>query len=705
MKKETPPFLRSPYDNQDCRRPLKRVVPWLSLGSLSLFTLSVQAADKYVRKGATGANNGTDWTNAYNELSQVSYSGLSGFTLYIAEGTYTTNLPSMNNVDNCTIRRATVATHGTATGWNNAYDGQVTASNTGKFVYMSGCDNVVFDGGGTKEPWLFRIVGQTAYNGKFEIQGGSNITIRYLDMDGNGCQPNEVNGPEDGFRIGGTTNLILEHNWIHNYYYCTGSGNVGHSDGIHMPSVNGCIIRYNKFQDSGMLLYFGDCTWANQYADNVHVHHNIFIQQAGTLAPNESNYRVEDHKGITRTSAIYWISENNTYYAASGSGVGGLYENTDCPGTSTRRIIRNNILINMDVSLSGGVGTAQNNQIVGGTVFGTGVSSANPLFVNQAGLNFRLQAGSPCIDTGVSTVLGYGENITAATPDYDGVPIGAQRSRGAFEYETGAPGPVPSSPEISVSPNALNFGTVLVGTNVSLPISVTNTGTGTLTGSASVSTPFSIVSGGTYSLGADQTQTVVIRYAPTSTGLNNGSASFSGAGGASASVSGTAQQVLSELTFDSTSGTITSPFVANGSGYISQPDETGLTGSGRAVYVVNIPSAGDYTISANVNAPHEGANSLFINIDAEPTDPAMIWDIPLTTGFQDRTVSWRGNGTFSSAQYTTKVFSLSAGTHQLIVRGREMGTQLRRITLAPATSSPPPAPPSSPSNLRVVPGG
>mgnify|MGYP003694522037 CR=1 FL=1 len=58
------------------------------------------AADKYVRKGATGANNGSDWNNAYNEFNQVSLCGLSGFTIHIAAGSYSTDLPTIDSINN-----------------------------------------------------------------------------------------------------------------------------------------------------------------------------------------------------------------------------------------------------------------------------------------------------------------------------------------------------------------------------------------------------------------------------------------------------------------------------------------------------------------------------------------------------------------------------------------------------------------------------
>jgi hypothetical protein len=135
------------------------------------------------------------------------------------------------------------------------------------------------------------------------------------------------------------------------------------------------------------------------------------------------------------------------------------------------------------------------------------------------------------------------------------------------------------------------------------------------------------------------------------------------------------------LTFAADSGTITAPFVAL-NGTISQAVETGVTTGGRAAYNFTISIPGDYIISTVVNAPNEGANSFYVNIDSEPTDPTMIWDIPVTTGFTNRIVSWRGKATASNSQYVPIVFTLSAGTHQLIVRGREANAQLKTITLS-----------------------
>ena len=138
------------------------------------------------------------------------------------------------------------------------------------------------------------------------------------------------------------------------------------------------------------------------------------------------------------------------------------------------------------------------------------------------------------------------------------------------------------------------------------------------------------------------------------------------------------------LSWEAEDGTITSPFEI-GNGYIYQ--ELGCVGSaitscGKASYVFNIDNAGDYTIKAVVDAADTARNSFFVNIDAEPADPYMIWDIiDYTIGFEERTVSWRGDGTFDNNEFVPKTFTLSTGQHELIIRGREGQTLLDKIII------------------------
>ncbi len=158
--------------------------------------------------------------------------------------------------------------------------------------------------------------------------------------------------------------------------------------------------------------------------------------------------------------------------------------------------------------------------------------------------------------------------------------------------------------------------------------------------------------------------------------------------GASVSITVSAAPPAISGSLPATSGTISGFVVTNG--IIYQTTDTGVTNGGRAAYSFTVSSTGDYLVSGQVCATNDSANSFYVNIDAEPTDPTMIWDIPLAPGFTNQTVSWRGNGSSTNSQFVPKVFNLAQGSHQLILRGREAYTQLASLSIVPATVLPAP---------------
>ena len=133
------------------------------------------------------------------------------------------------------------------------------------------------------------------------------------------------------------------------------------------------------------------------------------------------------------------------------------------------------------------------------------------------------------------------------------------------------------------------------------------------------------------------------------------------------------------VTLSPSNAIITSPFALS-SGMIAQPVQTPTVATGgRAVFWFTNRVAGNYVISAQVLAQNAGSDSFFVNIDADPTDPLMIWNIPNSPTVSNQTVTWQG-----ISLTVPKVFLLSAGAHQLIFCGREAGAQLGAVTIAPA---------------------
>lgn len=172
------------------------------------------------------------------------------------------------------------------------------------------------------------------------------------------------------------------------------------------------------------------------------------------------------------------------------------------------------------------------------------------------------------------------------------------------------------------------------------------------------------------------------------------------------------EQMIQGPTVTATSGKIsglmTSSTTINGlsTEYIYQPlPSIGSTSGGQAIYNVTITNAGDYEIQALVYAPNLNANSFLVNIDGQPQNPTMIWDImPVTSGFEERLVCWRGSaGSENNDAIVPKIFSLSAGSHQIIFVGREPGTALASFNLLQVvTTAQTPLSLVAPSDLRII---
>ena len=136
---------------------------------------------------------------------------------------------------------------------------------------------------------------------------------------------------------------------------------------------------------------------------------------------------------------------------------------------------------------------------------------------------------------------GVGQDQAAGDGNYSGQWTPASAGSFTLTFPDGSEVAVSvSSPVASVTPNSWDFGTINANTFIDRAFTVQNTGSGTLTGNASTTAPFSIVSGGTYSLPAGQSQTVSVRFNPISAGTFSGNVSFTGGGGASKVVTGAA---------------------------------------------------------------------------------------------------------------------------------------------------------------------
>jgi hypothetical protein len=682
----------------------------LTVTLLSLFVTNAKAANWYVRPGGAGSGTGADWNNACDSTTIMSKAVSPGDTIWLAGGDYAHGITFSRNGTSgspITVMRATgqdsAAT--SAAGWN-ATTMDKLARFFGSFN-MQNAQNITIDGNSKatdtygikidRNPAHGTWTGASSPGQGVGCWGGfSTVNLKYyrIEVEGRHASAGLDGTTFDGFGISGT-GTVISHCSSHDddtLIRCNGGQNVlieycslanamsgtasDHPDSIFTDGCNGFVLRYCRITDAvAESVFFGGSTDCN----NVWIYGNLIYKSSGFYiagwgSPAGQLITFRDTSPITGVVHIF----NNTFYYPDGATA--VYQGMT-PGLSSSGECYNNAIYSSVALCS-----------CAPIQYGNNVTFTASDVVNAAAGDFRPTASSRLLNAGRAlTVDGY------INTDMDGNTRGANGGWdvGAYEYGTASTNPV-----ISLSASSLGFGVVASGVRVTNSLTVQNVGQGTLAGSATVALPFQIVSGGTYSLGPGVSQTIKVSYTPSGNPADSQIITFTGGGGAQAIATGSRLVVLSGLSFPSYAGVITAPFSTNG-GYVLQSADSGVTDGGRAVYGFNISTQGNYTVSASINAPSEAANSFYLNIDAEPTDPTTTWDIPMTSGFEIRTASWRGNGTATSSQFVPAVFTLAAGTHQLIIVGREGSTQLGQITIAPYDASRP-IQPAPPQNLRVV---
>jgi hypothetical protein len=457
----------------------------LLLAMFFLDAMKAEAANRYVRTSATGANNGTDWTNAYISLPS---SLTRGDTYYVADGTYsshTFNDPT-SGTKVITIKKATVAEHGTETGWSDAYgDGQAVFLNVIAFA----SSYYVFDGNGTHKipsnnpsDYGFKINSNTSDNWAGIVQFGtasqavSHVTLRYTHVynttsgiTNSGTvslrfYPSQTNSHikiqnsyiqncgKDGIQITRSDYILVERSYIERLGRLFSGNPDNHGQTVTLTVANDNIVfRWNIWDanEGQALISWGDVglTWTN-----LRFYGNVVLASEATPGFNSSGGLIGDAWGGTMNNmAIY----NNTIVDQK---TGHVHFPRHVATTLINVYGYNNIFYgNLESSsfpgatgygynASGGGGTA------GGTNEQTGLSSS--IFLNYAGHDYRL--ASP---TAPGLKL-TGQSWWNDTPDaffgqldYDTDMYGKLRGadgiwdRGAYEFVGGVVGlPHPVAP-------------------------------------------------------------------------------------------------------------------------------------------------------------------------------------------------------------------------------------------------------------------
>jgi hypothetical protein len=222
----------------------------------------VHATDWYVLKSASGSNNGTDWTNAWNEMNQITWASVAaGDTIWLGGGTYTTQLAiAKSGTDGSRIYikrvRTTDAVPAAAAGWNAAFDAQVIIN---KDIGIKFPDSgsalgsyVTIDGRIDQGIQSVMGVGATNWNtcGIWINNNLTGVVLQYIDVVGPAPNATAYTHTADTTALqirggyGTPSNLTVR--------YCRFHGTV---TGIRVIYLNGGVFEYNKIYDTVVANY------------------------------------------------------------------------------------------------------------------------------------------------------------------------------------------------------------------------------------------------------------------------------------------------------------------------------------------------------------------------------------------------------------------------------------------------------------------
>ncbi len=388
--------------------------------ALLLLVQAVSGATIYVRDGASGAANGANWTDAYDELSSAETAAARGDTIYVADGTYAavTFNTAASGATVITVKKATVADHGTTTGWLDSYgDGQAVI---GQCYFPSG-GWWTFDGqvGGGPTSW------ESGHGFKFSVSAGTdpiwivagvhNIRFEHCEITANAssgppystgfyapssssnlyigyCYLHDV--PGDMMQTRGLTNFTVEYSKMaRNFQDATRHGDLIEND----SSGFNYIFRYNFVEDCVGTYLLGHHNTG--ILDGYKIYGNIFYWTtsfAGTL-DNGMISTLTSGSGYITNMTVH----QNTFWNGLNGQTGGGPANWSINPRLSACVVSNNIFHfksgdSSTTTFTYGTGVEHGyNWHINRSVTGdNAINSSGDPFVDSASKNFQLLTNS-----------------------------------------------------------------------------------------------------------------------------------------------------------------------------------------------------------------------------------------------------------------------------------------------------------------------
>lgn len=193
--------------------------------------------------------------------------------------------------------------------------------------------------------------------------------------------------------------------------------------------------------------------------------------------------------------------------------------------------------------------------------------------------------------------------------------------------ESGCAGPVSgvARADLSVSPaGTVNFGSTTVGTAVNATFTVQNATGSSMTGAASVGSPFSVVSGGSFSLAPGASQAVIVRLLSTTVGSFASNVNFTAnSDSVSRTVTGSVTGLASAALLITRNGTGTGTVTSTPAGITCGSDCTETVAAGTSIILTAAAASGS-TFSAWNGGGCSGAATCTVTLNADTTVTATF---------------------------------------------------------------------------------
>ena len=253
----------------------------------------------YIRDGASGIADGSDWTDAWDDLPATL---TRGDTYYIADGSY--NSYTFDDAESGAtyiyIKKAIVADHGTGVGWNDNYGDGVAEFAASKNMWVLNTGYWDIDGqvgsGISGHGFKLDVTSNPDWGGAIDINDTDHIVIAHVEVSGYGEGANDDAVDVGG---GGSDYLTFSYCYFHDqgrapfifsysdyvtieYGYFARNEATGeqHSEGVSSSDGTNFTIRYNIWEDiegTGVILMNGSYLW---------VYGNVFFRtpSGGTIS-------------------------------------------------------------------------------------------------------------------------------------------------------------------------------------------------------------------------------------------------------------------------------------------------------------------------------------------------------------------------------------------------------------------------------------